>query len=524
MLEDLFVPFVIIGASFVAALAALLVLPLLPATLARTPVTPEILGEDTVFLFDGEVLVDATPRARRLLGTGAEDQNDWQRFLSVILPRFPGFLTEISNLADRGLMVLEDRTGNARVRARWLNGVARISVLDAPGAEDDAAIDNQSLAALNAELQTLRDLAEDMPILAWQLDDAGTVCWANKEYLKLAAQVGTGDEVITWPLPHLFEDTDPTTLSEGVNHRRLAVALPDGTQRWFDCSVGAGAGARMLFAIPADAANHAEVTLGHFRQTLTMTFAQLTIGLAIFNRDRNMVMFNPALTDLFQLEPQFLISRPSLDAFLDRLREKQMVPEQRSFKEWREKMATLERESANGVYQENWALPSGQSYRLTGRPHPDGAVAFLFEDISSEVSLTRRFREELEVGQAVIDTLPHGVAVFSAAGILTTTNAAYDQMWEHDPTGNLGEVSIAEMRAYWLSFCPHHRTQSQIGLLCDHLQRRMEWSGRVTLSGGTALHCAVKPIAGGSTMVSFEAVARSRRGQKGPRRSEAVDA
>lgn len=524
MLEDLFLPIVIIGTSFIAALAALLILPMLPEPFSKPAVTPEMMGEETVFLFDGEVLVDATPKARRLLDHSSSDLNDWQRFLAAILPRFPSFLTEISNLADRGLMVFEDRTGESRVRARWLNGVARISVLDSPGDEDSAGIDNQSLAALNSELQTLRDLAEDMPILAWQLDDGGNVSWANHAYLKLAAQCSGAPEILTWPLPHLFEDTDPTTLSEGVNHRRLSVELPNDSERWFDCSVGSSGGSRMLFAIPADAATQAEVTLGQFRQTLTMTFAQLPTGLAIFNRDRNLVMFNPALTDLFLLEPQFLISRPSLAAFLDRLREKQMVPEQRSFKEWREKMATLERESASGVYQETWTLASGQTYRLTGRPHPDGAVAFLFEDISSEVSLTRRFREELEVSQAVMDSLPHGIAVFSAAGVLTTANAAYVDIWQHDPSASLGEVSISDMRSFWVSRCPHHRTQTQIGLLADHLQRRLEWAGRATLESGQALKCSIRPIAGGSTMVTFEKIGGPRLARKAKSANEEIDA
>ncbi|KAJ57222.1 hypothetical protein ACMU_01640 [Actibacterium mucosum KCTC 23349] len=510
MFENLVVPIVVVGVSFLAAVAALMVLPILPAPFLRARVTPEIMGEDTVFLFDGDVLMDATPRARRLLELGQGSLNDWQRFLSLILPRYPGFLTEMTALAENGLVVLEDRAGTGILRARWLNGVARISLLESERAEDDAGIDDQSLAALNTELQTLRDLSQEMPILAWQLDDAGNVSWASQAYLDLAAEMSDDDDVLTWPLPHVFRDTDPSTFSTGVNHRRLAVNLPDGSQRWFDCSVGQAGPSRMLFAVPADAANNAEVTLGHFRQTLTMTFAQIPTGLAIFNRDRNLVMFNPALTDLFQLEPQFLISRPSLAAFLDRLREKQMVPEQKSFKEWREKMATLERESASGVYQENWTLSTGQTFRLTGRPHPDGAVAFLFEDISSEVSLTRRFREELEVSQAVLDSLPDAIAVFSAGGILTTSNAAYSTLWKHDPSSSLGEVSVAEMRKYWLSHTQDYNAQEALGDLADHLQRRVNWTGTAPLTNGVNLDCEVRSIAGGSMMVTFREIAPAR--------------
>ena len=39
----------------------------------------------------------------------------------------------------------------------------------------------------------------------------------------------------------------------------------------------------------------------------------------------------------------------------------------------------------DGLYQEIWSLPSNVTYKVTGRPHPDGAVAFFFEDISADV-------------------------------------------------------------------------------------------------------------------------------------------
>ena len=64
-----------------------------------------------------------------------------------------------------------------------------------------------------------------------------------------------------------------------------------------------------------------------FVQTLTKTFAQLSVGLAIFDADRRPVLFNPALGDLSLLPADFLIARPTLFSFLDRLRDNRMIPE-----------------------------------------------------------------------------------------------------------------------------------------------------------------------------------------------------
>ena len=62
-----------------------------------------------------------------------------------------------------------------------------------------------------------------------------------------------------------------------------------------------------------------------------------------------------------------------------------MMPEPKDYRSWRQQMSDLEAAAQNGTYEETWALPTGQTYRVTGRPHPDGAVALLFEDISAEV-------------------------------------------------------------------------------------------------------------------------------------------
>ncbi|MEK9704965.1 MAG: diguanylate cyclase, partial [Paracoccaceae bacterium] len=53
--------------------------------------------------------------------------------------------------------------------------------------------------------------------------------------------------------------------------------------------------------------------------------------------------------------------------------------------------------ATEGTYTEIWNLPSGATFRISGRPHPDGALAFLFEDITAEVSMSRRFTAEFEL-------------------------------------------------------------------------------------------------------------------------------
>ena len=126
----------------------------------------------------------------------------------------------------------------------------------------------------------------------------------------------------------------------------------------------------------------------------------------------------------------FLSGRPLVQAVLDRLRDARILPEPRDYAAWRESVAAPEEAAAQGEYRETWTLPGGQTYRVTGRPHPDGALAFLFENISGEVGLARRIRTDLDTTRSVLDSLGEPLAVFSATGALSLSNTAYADLWD----------------------------------------------------------------------------------------------
>jgi PAS domain-containing protein len=238
-------------------------------------------------------------------------------------------------------------------------------------------------------------------------------------------------------------------------------------------------------------------------QTLTKTFADLPIGLAIFDRSRVLQLFNPALVGLTALQPEFLISRPTLSAVLDAMRAKAMIPEPKDYRSWRKQIMRVEEEASSGHFEETWSLPGGQTYRVIGRPHPNGALAFMFEDISTEMTRTRRYRADLELGQSVIDAVGDGVAVFSQAGQLVMSNRAYAQLWNHDPAVLLSDAGIGTLSAWW-------RENSAPSMLWDDATSyvtaygdRSPWEGEIRLLDGRMVACRFRPLAGGATLITF---------------------
>nr|WP_245216564.1 PAS-domain containing protein [Sagittula salina] len=241
----------------------------------------------------------------------------------------------------------------------------------------------------------------------------------------------------------------------------------------------------------------------HFVQTLTKTFAHLPIGLAVFDKNRQLVLFNPALVDLTHLRVDFLAARPNLLSFFDTMRENRMMPEPKNYTNWRDQLYQVITAAREDRYAETWNLPSGLTYKITGRPHPDGAVAFLMEDISAEISLTRRFRSELELTQSVLDCLDDSVAVFSRLGVLIFSNAAYRERWKSDPDSAFAEVTIVDATRDWRDACELSSIWTEMREFVLTLRERASWEAPLRTLQGEDLLCIVEPVAAGATMVRF---------------------
>lgn len=455
--------------------------------------------EPLAFLFRDSVLVDATGSARALLDVMPGD-GDWQRLMAWIAMRLPNCGAElIQELQDTGRAEAVSKSGAGRLRAVFEDlgdGLVRVTLADPTWEHSGVMVDSLTLAAMEEEIEMLRNTVDGSPMLAWREDRDGAIIWANSAYLNLAEKQSQGH--VMWPLPRLIDL--PKRGAQPLAPRRAQID-DAGETRWYECHVGEKGDQTVAIALPADAAVRAERSLREFVQTLTKTFADLPIGMAIFDRDRNLQLFNPALINLTGLSAGFLTARPTLYAVLDRLREGRMVPEPKDYRSWRNQMSTLESAAASGHHVEQWSLPGGQTYRVTGRPHPDGAVAFLFEDITSEISLTRKFRADLSLSKEVLNGLEDALAVFAGNGRIAMTNRAYDELWDEGPNG-----SISEHLQRWQG-----AAGDSPGLLAlkealtNQVTKRGSIQGAMAGPSGQLLSWTLRFLSGGRVMVRFEA-------------------
>ncbi len=437
-------------------------------------------ASDAVLLFHGDDLIDGSATAFDA-AEFADALTSWSAFRNALVHACPDFPETPSTLKDGDRVFCATPAGPVRIEQ--LGNVTRVALPAAIRLGRGSAADKGLAVA---------------PYPAWRCDRDGTVIWHNAAYKALATRISGRQADLSRPV---FPPVDRIGRKVRLSLDQAEGAA--GRKLWFDVTAVPQEDETLFFATDVNAVVEAEAAQRNFVQTLAKTFAQLSIGLAIFDRNRQLALFNPALVDLTALPADFLSARPTLFDFFDRLRDCRMMPEPRDYRSWRRQMAELDAAASDGNYQETWTLPSGAVYSISGRPHPDGAVAFLFENITAEVTLTRRFRADLEMGQAVLDRLDDAIAVFSAEGILAITNQPFRRLWDLDPDKSLRQTSIIDAAKVWQE---HSLPTPVWGELRDFVvqrDNRVDWSAEIRMRNGRLVVCHVEPIQDGATMVRF---------------------
>ncbi len=454
------------ASAVLAVLAALFLAALFERVAAAGGLAQKAQGPAATFLVSEGRLIDANEQGLALLAaltppesaanegdavSGDRARQAWLALSAYLTERFPGFdaRSVSARLGAWSVMGARDSVGAGLVlevaaRPDSTRLTLRAVPAEANGsAEDIVRVDLFAWRALNDELASLRQAVDLAPIPSWREARDGRITWANGAYLKLLAACGYA-EPIAWPLPPLFP-TDRATITSRVS------ITPRGETRvrWFDLVVVEDEGGRLCHAIPADEAHRAEMARRAFMQTFARTFATLPIGLAVFDRTRRLQLFNPALSDLTELEPEFLAARPSLEGMFNRMREKRIMPEPRDFRRWLERLLELEAGGAGKGFEEIWTLPDGRSYRISAASHPDGALALLIQDITTDMRLKRSFRAELEALRTALDLVSEGVVVFSNKGDLVLANSAFEDIWAVEGDDSLAGITFAQAIADW---------------------------------------------------------------------------
>ncbi|WP_138935800.1 PAS-domain containing protein [Roseovarius arcticus] len=379
------------------------------------------------YLFQDDLMFDHDAGA---LPTAEDGAQTWAAMRTWLDHRFADLPASLEGLIeDTPFLAAPREAGDTAVLrlTRTVHGT-RVTLTDPPHA---APAERHDMRASAARMTDITDTFNAAPHPIWKTGTDGTILWRN------AACEAAFDPALH-PGEHTAQGDSPTS--------RFCVTPQGGSRpKWYELCTTEHNWGGLHYATDVSQVVSAERMQKDFVQTLTKTFAYLPTGLAVFDRNRKLVLFNPALIDLTSLGAEFLIAQPNLMAFFDSLRDRHVMPEPRSYSSWRTQIGEVIDAAEGGHYQETWSLPNDVTYRVTGRPHPDGAVAFLFDDISAEVMAERRFRAELDLRQSALDCLPEAVIVIGPNNVLAFCNTAATELLNIDPDASFADMTVPDL-------------------------------------------------------------------------------
>lgn len=348
----------------------------------------------------------------------------------------------------------------------------------------------------------MRDSFALAPFPIWVTDQNHVVLWANDRYRALQISAGRDSDFCVLDTGLALPQNDAPV---AVRVKMEPNANDQGSASWFNVVVRRMPNFWLYYATDVSEVVKAEKAQLSFVQTLTKTFAALDTGFAIFDHERRLTMFNPALVALTRINPEVLSARPTLSAFLDSLRDANMVPEPKDYKSWRKRLSSLASDDDKRTgYEETWSLADGTTFRVTGWPYPNGAVAFLFKDITDEVTAIHRLHSALSIGQSALDCFDEAICIISRQGKLLLANADYHALFGSDPA-HVREISILQILRDWektLKPGPIGRAMTDSG---GSFPTRQDFVSREETRDGRTLTCRVSPLMAGATLCRFSA-------------------
>lgn len=447
-------------------------------------------GEDGALIVRGGRLIEAlggAVAAAPFVGRRVADQAE------AIAARLAGpqdraaFVRALNALARDGAAAdfafgdAEGRRRSATTRAVGGLGVLRLSAI---------------ARAKTGEGAAMREALASTPALAWARGADGRIEWANAAYLAAAGVRNVAQ--LNRQGVDLFRP-DPDGAEPGVARRPVVI---DGARRVFAAQETGGEAGAVGVAVDVTAVSDREDALRRDASSRQQTLEQLRLGVAIFDRDLRLTFFNDAVARLWEQDADWLRGEPQMREILDAMRERRRLPEEGDYAQWRARLIGVARD-LSGPEEFEWHLPDGGTLHVIARPHAQGGVLFVFEDVSQVFALRRRFKTATAVQQAALMQLTEGVAVFGGDGALRFFNPAFAAIWGlradelpeiHVQTLSTRCAGLYNDEAFWARL---------VAQVTGAGAARRSWAATLHREDESVLEVNATPLPDGAMMFSF---------------------
>jgi signal transduction histidine kinase len=357
---------------------------------------------------------------------------------------------------------------------------------------------------LRNSIATFESLLDSIEQPVWQRDGEGRLVWVNQAYSD-AVEATSPQQAIQEGREILGtltrEKIKAFATPESPFHDTVSAAVR-GSRAFFDVVDVRGPIGSCGMAIDVSSAETLREELARTLKSHAETLDHLATPVAIFDAERRLQFYNHAFAQLWDLETKFLESRPDHAELLDRLRAAHKLPEQLSWKSWKENCLSVYQ--ALETQTDLWHLPNGQTLRVIASAHPQGGATWVFENLTEQFNLETRYNTLVQVQGETIDHLSEGVAVFGPDGRIQLSNPAFRALWGISEAEAAVGTHIRSLEAACASSYDKPDGWKAFGKMITSFEdERPSRQGTLELYSGLVLDFAVTPLPNAQTMLTF---------------------
>ncbi|MGZ5823463.1 MAG: PAS-domain containing protein, partial [Hyphomicrobium sp.] len=394
--------------------------------------------------------------------------------------------------------------GNVEAEGRTAGGRAILRLRDVAGHRDEVARVQAEHQRLAHEVRASRALLDTLPMPVWLRGKDGRLTWVNNAYVR-AVEAHSRAEVQERQIELLEQRQRRTAarmLSRGESYRGRVPLIIGGERRLHDVTVIPYEDATAAAAIDVTAIEKAQGDLDRQIVAYDRTLDRVASAVAVFSRQQQLIFFNEAYVTLWKLDPEWLKTRPTDGAVLDRLRELGRLPEVVNYPEWKSKALSCYGEAS--AQEDWWHLPDGRMLHVRTEKRSDGGVTYLFIDETERLALEREYNALIDVQRETLDSLKEGVAVFATDGRLKLFNSAFAEIWHLSRRVLAESPHIDEFIALARVNYEDVPTWNRIGgIVTSFSEEREPLDGQMVRPDHSIIDYAAMPLPDGATLLTF---------------------
>jgi len=425
--------------------------------------------------------------------------------------------------AGQAIRIDGRRARDSAIDVLWMSDVTNETAV-----QSDTAI---QLTAAEVERDSYRAMLDALPLMVWRRGTDLSLAQVNRAYVD-AIQPGADDDGTRRPseLEDVEVLADPALArrarSSGLAQSESRHVVIGGSRRLMEFNEVPSEDSGVVgYALDFTHLEEVQEELSSHVAAQSDVLENLAVAVAIYGSDTRLKFYNSAYARLWDADPGWLDTEPTLGDELEKLRERRLVTEQVDFRAHKQEQIALFT-SLIAPTETLVHLPDGKTLFKRVSPHPLGGLMFTYEDVTDRLSLEARYNTMIEVQRRTLDNLYEGVSLIGPDGRLKLCNSAYGRLWQLSEADLAGEPRLADLVDKTRHFYPvdDQDWEEQRAEVLSRLMSREPVSGSYDRADGSILQYAGVPLPDGMMLMTYFDVTDSDRVERALReRNEALE-